>query len=73
MCRTIFSLLVGLLIFSTAAHADELDTLLQELHSKSFSIKANVVDKLGELDDPQVINILQHMLEGELYYTKKAT
>ncbi len=71
MCRTIFSLLVGLLIFSTAAHADELDTLLQELHSKSFSIKANVVDKLGELDDPQVINILQHMLEGELYYTKK--
>ncbi|MEH6825692.1 MAG: urea ABC transporter permease subunit UrtB [Motiliproteus sp.] len=76
-CRPAASVLAGLLLFIgllsapfASAADDSFNQGLQLLTQKSFSQKADAINKLVESKHPQVLELLQAMSSGELYYRK---
>ncbi|ABM04689.1 amino acid/amide ABC transporter membrane protein 1, HAAT family [Psychromonas ingrahamii 37] len=50
----------------------QFETLLAQLPSTKLSKMAPLVDKIAAQPSPQVPELLQHLMEGELYYLKAA-
>ncbi len=71
----VFSVLCawGLLVpwVATASDTELFDQGAALLLKKSFSAKAEAIDKLAESGDPRTEQLLKAMLAGELYYIKK--
>lgn len=53
-----------------ADYGDEYSTLLSRLTVKSYKEKEKTVKDLAALEDEKVLNVMQLMLDGDLYYTK---
>jgi len=67
----IFFLLNPLSLYAQPDADDPFVVTIQQLTTKNFNKKSRILQQLEQLGDPRVQPLLQHLLDGNLYYRKK--